>query len=61
VLLLLTRSDSKLFLIVLIVDTVFQNIFHLFVYQGHLLAPLGLGVLLSQCILYFLLPDIDIR
>jgi len=71
VLLLLTRSDSELLLIVLtvlivlivlIVHTVFYlfpNIVHLFV-QGHLLAPLGLGDLLSQCILYCLLTDIDI-
>jgi len=28
--------------------------------HGHLLIPLSLGVLLSQCILYFVLTDIDI-
>jgi len=64
-LLLLMGSNSELLLIVFNVVIVHSSccillfkVSYSFFVQGHPFAPLGLGVLLSQCIGYFLLTDI---
>jgi len=61
-----TCSYIELFLIVLIVlighivFTFFKLSFSFFVYSAVLLAPLGLGALLSLCVLYLLSTNVDI-
>jgi len=59
VLLFSTVSDIELIFTVLIVHLYLLNCFkYLFAFFTG--TPLGLGVLLSQCLLYFLLTEIDI-